>query len=823
MSLLSFGAIRSVYGGPVELEFVHTPHVRYLLNVRSMLNAGTMTTNTASFDTDGPGSDGNSTRRGNALSNKLTRVLSSSYADVEVRDALRLYDGRYAHGQDEVDRDLDLKYEAQKEVIDANARIVDDFAKVAKVCPDHSSYITLALTLLIQQLNRVGSLITTLNQTCDDIRKHVLAAKQETAPMLEEASTLLAQKQETEKKQHLLHSFCKHFLISDEDLTTLASSAEPVNERFFDLLARVKQIHKDCELLLGYENQRLGLELMDQTTRNLDAAYKKLFNSTLRGFKGLDLEDPHISGSIRRSLRALSERPALFQSCLDSFAEARQSTVSGAFQTALTDSTMGSARAIEFSTHDPLRYIGDMLAWVHSATVSEMEALEGLFISDADEISQGLHSGKSADPFSMPTEEGDEEEDTAFDGYAALNSLISRNMSSVSHTLSQRISVTVRNLSDPVDIYKAYNVLCFYHDMFFKLIRRSPQTAPASLQENAILSTLANLQSQTFKHFETTTFENLHSSIDDEPAADLSPPPALSETLSQFTKIAQTRGPNLDTAEFAKLYNTLLKPILDSCNALSDDLQPPAADQDEPPAAPPLIYKLNCLSLVRDTLSSLTAGSSPIEAATPPLEHAQAEIDTISSTLTSQLSRTFTSTSRLDELQHLVATDVAPTGTAPQSSAQSQKKRLLRSSEARFSSSSAAAPADQDPGPGSALESLAGTLDAFLASALMDAQDELGKLVDREVAKHVIRNAVEAFCGVFERIVDELEEIDEGVERETLARRMGKGRERGVDRETREGSESDDEAEGDGDDEEQLVTLREIYPRTLDEVRALLS
>ncbi|KAK5080783.1 Golgi transport complex subunit 6 [Exophiala xenobiotica] len=753
-----------------------------------------MSTPTIPYDIDTTGSDGNFTRRGNALSNKLTRVLSSSYADSEIRDALRLYDGRYGHGQDDLDRDLDLKYEAQEEVIEANARIVDDFAKVA------------------QQLNRVGTLITTLNQTCDDIRRHVLAAKQETAPMLEEAATLLAQKQEAEKKQQLLDSFCKHFLISDEDLTTLASSAEPVNERFFDLLARVKQIHKDCELLLGYENQRLGLELMEQTTRNLNAAYKKLFNSTLRGFKGLDLEDPYVSGSIRRSLRALSERPALFQSCLDSFAEARQSTVSDAFQKALTDSTMGTARAIDFSTHDPLRYIGDMLAWVHSATVSEMEALEGLFISDADEISQGLHSGKSADPFSLPTEEG---EDTAFDGYAALNSLISRNMSSVSHTLIQRISVTVRNLSDPVDIYKAYNVLSFYHDMFFKLIRHSAQTAPESLQENAILSTLTNLQSQTFKHFETTTFENLHSSIDHEPSTDLSPPTALSETLSQFTKIAQTRGPNLDTAEFAKLYNTLLKPLLDSCNALSDDLQSPTADRGQASDAPPLIYKLNCLSLIRDTLSSLTAGPNPIGAATSPLQHIQTEINTLTTTLTGLLSRTFTSTSGLDELRHMLAKNKAPTGSATQSSAQRQKKHLLQSN----SPTPTQQPEDE---PGSALESLAAKLDTFLAAALMDAQDELNKLVDLEIAKHVVRNAVDAFCEMFEQIVDRLEDIDEDVEREQLAKRMGKGR--AVTGEVGGESDDDEEEGDDGDDgEEEMLTLREIYPRTLEEVRALLS
>ncbi|KAK5957699.1 Golgi transport complex subunit 6 [Knufia fluminis] len=741
-----------------------------------------------SYEADALGDNGSSARRGNALSNKLTSVLSSSYADSEIRDALRLYDSRY--GQDEADTNHDLKYQAQKEVIEANARIVDDFSKVAK------------------QLNRVGTLIATLNQTCDDIRKHVLAAKQETAPMLEEASALLAQKEETEKKQQLLDSFCKHFLISDADLTTLTSSAEPVNERFFEVLERVKQIHKDCELLLGYENQRLGLELMEQTTRNLNAGYKKLFNSTLREFRGLDLEDPHISGSIRRSLRALSERPALFQSCLDSFAEARQSTVFDAFQKALTDSTMGAARAIDFSTHDPLRYIGDMLAWVHSATVSEMEALEGLFISDAGEISRGLHSGKTADPFSMPTEEGEE---TPFDGHAALNSLISRNMASVSHTLTQRISITIRNLSDPVDIYKAYNVLSFYHDMFLKLIRHSAKSTLESLQDNTILSTLTDLQSQTFKHFETTTLESIHSTIDDAPNTDLSPSAALSETLSQFTKIAQTRGPNLDTTEFAKLYNTLVKPLLDSCSALAEDLQlsSPAADdsqqKDYASDAPSLIYRLNYMSLVRDTLSSLTAGSNSnsIQAAREPLQHAQNEIDGLRDNLTDLLSTAFISTSGLVDLRDLLPKDPA------QSSANRTKKRLLQATSTSTTS----------PQPESPLETLAAKLDAFLSSALMDAQDSLSKLIDRTIATSVIRSAVTAFCEEFEKLVDTLEDIDERVEREGLARRMGRAGDVNGDTEG-----SEEEGDGDeGEEQEDAPGLREIYPRTLDEVGALLS
>ena len=92
-----------------------------------------MTTNgfrVASVSQDADLTDTASSRRGQALSNKLNSVLSSSYADSEIREALRLYDLRYAANKD---IELDLRYEAQREVIEANARIVNDFSKVVKV------------------------------------------------------------------------------------------------------------------------------------------------------------------------------------------------------------------------------------------------------------------------------------------------------------------------------------------------------------------------------------------------------------------------------------------------------------------------------------------------------------------------------------------------------------------------------------------------------------------------------------------------------------------------------------------------------------------
>lgn len=69
--------------------------------------------------------------RSNPLSTKLSSVLSSSYADSDIRDALGLLDKRGIQNSAETRRQLRL--DVQKEVIDSNGEIVREFGHVADV------------------------------------------------------------------------------------------------------------------------------------------------------------------------------------------------------------------------------------------------------------------------------------------------------------------------------------------------------------------------------------------------------------------------------------------------------------------------------------------------------------------------------------------------------------------------------------------------------------------------------------------------------------------------------------------------------------------
>ena len=585
------------------------------------------------------------------------------------------------------------------------------------------------------------------------MRQHVTAARQENAPVLEEASTLLVQKQELETKKQLLDAFNQHFIISEEELLVLTGGTEAVNETFFAILKRVKQIYVDCQVLLGTENQRLGLELMDQSSRNLNIGYQKLYRWIQREFKTLNLESPQISSTIRRALRALAERPTLFQSCLDLFAEAREHVLTDAFYAALTGSSNENdqdqmTKPIEFYAHDPLRYVGDMLAWAHSATVYEREALESLFVSDGDEISKGFQAGRQAEPWSA----GDDE---TFDGRKALGELVNRNVAGVARALRQRIEQVLQNHQDAVLLYKIANLIIFYRITFFKLLG----------SDSSLLETLSSLGQSALRQFQNVMSDNVSAIQADiaAPTPDLRIPDFLDEALTQFATLLKTYDSSLTpassrVADFEPVISQAFNPFLFTCEKMAKEI-------DEPSAS---IFIVNCLLAAKTTLSTY--------------DFVQDRVSQLKNQLASL-------TSSLTEYQHAFLLHTS--GLHP---------LLVALAPIDETSDSLLKVPTLPPFQPQPLTEASQTLDDFLPSALMDAMENLKRLSNTKLSSEMTADAAERFCEDFEFVEGKLTAVDEL--RESAVREIGEENEK---------------------EEQELVPLRSLFPRTSGEIRVLLS
>jgi hypothetical protein len=601
-------------------------------------------------------------------------------------------------------------------------------------------------TEMWQQLRRIGTAISSLNNYCADLRSHIAAANKETGPVLEEATSLMNQRKQVESKQQILQAFNSHFLVSDQEATVLTSTAEPVNEEFFQVLTRVKKIHHDCQVLLGTEDQRLGLEVLEQSSKQLNAAFQKLYRWIQREFKTLDLENPQISASVRRSLRVLAERPTLFQSCLDSFAEARESILSDSFHSALTGSASEAehiaTKPIEFHAHDPLRYIGDMLAWVHSTTVSEREALENLFISDGDEIKRSIQEGLESEPWLR------DDEAEIFDGRKALNQLVSRDLTSVARVLRQRTEQVVQSHDDATLAYKIANLIGFYKSTFVKLLG----------SDSDVLEVFNTLEASAMRQFRANMRDYVAAVQSDiaVPPPDLSPPDFLDEalhTLKVLAKSYDTSSAGADNQEqgFQAVLAEALDPFMSGCVNLQKSLQQPDS----------AIFAINCLFAAKDVLSTYTFASERVE---------EME-DTISEQV-----------AQLVDYQHQYLLHESGLITLLEA------LEPITNSEESLKTIPTLNPFKPD-----ALVTASQQLDEFLPSALIDAAENLKKLKNRKMIQDITEEAAASFCEDFEVVEGKIVAADEVT------------------------------YDGEKEDEEQDVGLRELFPRTSGEIRVLLS
>jgi hypothetical protein len=675
----------------------------------------------------------------NPLASKLSTVLATSYADSDFRDAVALLDQRSVRNTAETRRQLRLH--VQKDVISSSAGVIQEFGQVA------------------DQLRRIGTVLGNLNATYKGMQASARSAHAATSEILDEASKLDRQRRQVGTRQLLLQRFRQQFVLSEDDVQCLTSAAEPVDGRFFAALARTKRISTDCEVLLGFEEQTLGRHIMDRTAKTLNQAYQKLYKWVRLEFSSLNLENPQIGSNIRHALRVLAERPSLFESCLETFSESREQTLSDAFFSALTGRDAGAAqdrsvKPIEIVAHDPLRYVGDMLAWTHSATVSEKESLEIFFVAEADEIAKGMQAGRETE-FWRITEEH-EEGAPAFDAIKALSNLVDRDTAGVARLLRQRVEQVVQASEESNLAYRLSNLLGFYRATFVKLVGT----------QSHLVATLASLESEALRLFRSLMRDRAAALEPDfqRIPAELACPGFLLDALEDLSVVIKTYETALSSgaereAEVADILAVALDPFLLGCEKLVTRLEPPSSS----------IFRINYLSAARAKLSLHQ-----------PTARRASELDRVIADERIAL---------VDSQYQFLRRSSGLDGLIEAAEETARRRKNVQPAHLR----------ELDALQPQALAIAAQQLDEFLPSALMDALENLEGLQDPNLSMQITEKAAGGFCDDFEQIEQMLLAADDVDNYEKKGTTLGQ----------------------EGDDG--LQVLRALFPRTSAEIRVLLS
>ena len=245
-------------------------------------------------------------------------------------------------------------------------------------------------------LDALDGEIASIARACSSVTASVRETRAQTASLAEAAVALQTELEVNAKKTDLVKEFLQKYQLTADEVAAL--SFETPGDAFFAALKRVCVVQENARQLLRTHHQRAGLELMDGMAAHQEAAYERLCRWLQAGCRALgESEAPEVAPGLRRAAASLRARPALFAYCVEEVSNARHSAVFRRFVAALTrGGPDGVPRPIEVHAGEPLRYVGDMLGWLHQSMATERELLEALLVGDGEEVVDDIATDEDA-------------------------------------------------------------------------------------------------------------------------------------------------------------------------------------------------------------------------------------------------------------------------------------------------------------------------------------------------------------------------------------------------------------------------------------------
>uniref|UniRef100_A0A672MIF5 Conserved oligomeric Golgi complex subunit 6 n=1 Tax=Sinocyclocheilus grahami TaxID=75366 RepID=A0A672MIF5_SINGR len=477
-----------------------------------------------------------SSQSNNPLSRKLNKILETRLDnDKEMLEALKSLSVFFTENSLRTRRNL--RGDIERRSLSINEEFVRIFKEVK------------------EELESVHEDVQAMSSCCEEMTNRLKAAKEQTQDLIVKTNKLQGENHQLEVRAQVAQAFLSKFQLSTTEMATLCSARDgPITEDFFRALNHVKNIHEDVKVLLRTNQQTAGLEIMEQMAVLQETAYEQLyrwaqsFSHTLLSF-------------LVHSL-FVSVCPSLLYT-LDEFGTARRSAVVRGFIDALTrGGPGGTPRPIEMHSHDPMRYVGDMLAWLHQATASEKEHLEALLKQVAV---QGVEEN--------------------------MQEVVGHITEGVCRPLKVRIEQVIIAEPGAVLLYKLSNLLKFYHHTISGIMGTSVSSLLMTIDEMHMLSKKMFFNSLSLHASRLMDKVEL-------PPPDLGPTASLTQTLSLLREVLASHDSSvlpLDArqADFAQVLSCILDPLLQLCTVSASNLG--TADM--------ATYMVNSLYMMKTTLA----------------------------------------------------------------------------------------------------------------------------------------------------------------------------------------------------------------------------
>ncbi|KAI5122053.1 hypothetical protein M0805_006037 [Coniferiporia weirii] len=533
----------------------------------------------------------------NPVSLRLYKVLGTSYNDPAIRDALEtlseLYSAPESTKGKAVERDARLEDDdltiLNSTAVKASGKLVSSGSGTAararkslrrdaelKLAQGSRQFLR-AFQDVDKHLNVLQEHIDAMRLRCDEAQSQLHSTNEACMSLLERAGGLRAARHAVNEQQAAIDSFLAHFVLTQEEAEALQSRDIQIDAQFFRTMRNAERIIANARVLMNGEDgpTRAGVDIITTASQQLEQGYDKLArwcSLEFRQFVGDTLLE--VSPLMGEAVKWLKKKPELLSEALSVLSQTRQSTLLNTFMDALTRGGPGGfPRPIEIHAHDPLRYAGDMLAWVHQSIAGEREFLEGLFGVKSDRRMVG----------SVRKFEDSEEEKW-------IRELMDKAFEKIRYPLKTRVRQTVRSQESCIASYKVANLLSFY-----SLTMRRTIGDKAGLSDT--LNEITNEAYQIFFDAVEAQARGLARTLlpDDQ---NVQPPVALLDHTQVLREIMDVYKSSLmgDESEddlrkgFQSILDLMVDAAVNMCLSVSDarQAQKPGWDND--------VFVLNCLT-----------------------------------------------------------------------------------------------------------------------------------------------------------------------------------------------------------------------------------
>ncbi len=424
---------------------------------------------------------------------------------------------------------------------------------------------------VMASLEKVEKDVAMLANCTERMQQRVKAAHSTTSQVVRITEQLQRKEAESIAHQELVTEFLSRFRLQPHEMQKLCH--EQISEDFLSTLARVGEIQGQCRQLLRVHHKTALMDLVDETASLQETGYDRLYRWMQTQCSQLEGDMPEVPPLVRRGMNALRGRAALYKVCLEDLGSSRRQAMFKKFITALTRGGPGGVpKPIEIHAHEPLRYVGDMLAWLHQALATERELLGSLFADTSRSDSAGAGGAAERD---MGVTDQDKVLSSVFEGVAS--------------TVQARVDSVLQAQTSPVVIFKLGNLLLFYL-----------HTIGAMLPEGAALSsTLQQCHKQAgrlFMEFLNSTAQRLYRQPPPAPQS-LSPHPEVLAIIDELADIMASFDASLVPARvrenyFRPVVDEAVEPLLAGCTLAANSVSPAEGS----------VYMANCMLAVQAVL-----------------------------------------------------------------------------------------------------------------------------------------------------------------------------------------------------------------------------